>query len=151
MLSPTCDSDGEVEHAHPTALRQHRVERGGIGEVGDDQPAPARHRRAMAGAQVVDHGDLVTPVHQGGNQMAADITGPAGDQKSLCHRDLSPEIRLVAAVIYPRISVAGTKMHARIDPCQHGSDNLGVGVAQHLQRVQQAFWSGSSASARTSA
>ena len=28
-------------------------------------------------------------------------------------------------------------MHARIDPCQHCSDNLGVGVAQHLQRVQQ--------------
>ena len=50
----------------------------------------SQHGRRMAGGEIVEN-DAVGPAAQElGDQMAADIAGPPGDQKSLAHPSVSP-------------------------------------------------------------
>ena len=126
---------GEVEHRVPVAVRQHGVDRRAVIQVRDNQCHAGRNRLAMARQQIIQHGHTVTPVQQRSNQMAADITCPAGDQKTLSHKALPPKIRFVPAVIDSRIGITGTKMHAGVHSCHYRSYDFGACAVQQLQRV----------------
>ena len=91
MLSPTCDSEAKWNTASQVPSASTASIWSPSARSATTSLAPGRHGRAMAGPQIVQHGDLVTPVQQGGNQMAADIAGPAGNQKTL-----------LSSILYPR-------------------------------------------------
>jgi hypothetical protein len=53
-----------------------------VADFGLDQFDPVRHRGPMALAEIVNNNDLRTTLHQGSDEMAADITGPASDEET---------------------------------------------------------------------
>ena len=72
-----------MKHAIPFAIRQHGVDGAYISQIRDNQLGRWRHRGAMPDQQIVEYDDLIASVQQGRDQMAADIPGPAGNQKTL--------------------------------------------------------------------
>ena len=52
----------------------------GVLDVAFEERDIVGHREAEPGRKVVDHRDRVTGVAQGEHGMAADVTGPAGDE-----------------------------------------------------------------------
>ena len=51
------------------------IERGGLGQVADDEPI-GRHRRAMAEDEVVVDPDVVAARQEAADRVAADVAGP---------------------------------------------------------------------------
>ena len=85
MLSPTSDSAAKWNTACQGPSASTASTRGGIGEIGLDQPHAGGDRGAMALAQIVEHRHVVAAFGQGEDEMAADIAGAAGDEEPLGH------------------------------------------------------------------
>ena len=68
-----------MHHRIEPAAFERAVERRRIEQVGFDQLAPL-HRFAMAGGEVVQHGDAVVAQGEPARHVAADVTRSAADE-----------------------------------------------------------------------
>ena len=63
-------------------VREHPVQRGGIGDVGLEKSRRRREVLAPAGGEVVDDRHVVAGREERLGDVGADEAGPAGDQNS---------------------------------------------------------------------
>ena len=74
-----------MEHRVPLTLGQNRLQRRRVFQPCRHQPRTRQHGAAMPGAEVVEHHHLRALFQQGGDQVAADKSGAAGDKKATGH------------------------------------------------------------------
>ncbi len=70
-----------MQNPVPAAFGERRLDRAGIRQIGHNQPHAFRQRRTVALTQVVEHDDLVPAFEERENDMAADKSGAARDEK----------------------------------------------------------------------
>ncbi len=69
-----------MQHRVPRTVGKRGLDRRRVGQVGLDQAHACRHRATMAGAQIVEHDNLIAAFGERQHHMAADETGAAGHQ-----------------------------------------------------------------------
>ena len=151
------DLRGQVEHhLGPDALEQvaHRV---GVADVELRQLGPGGERRldvlALAGRDVVENRDLVTPLEQGIHEVRADEAGPAGHERAHEARDasgpgagpldVSPDrgrdrgCGALAHAAEANRSLGEHEVKLGFEPAQAFVDSLDLTVGQRLEPLSQ--------------
>ena len=82
MLSPTSDSAAKWKHGVEFPGGEDLRQAPTVADLGLHQFDAVGHRGPVALAEIVEDDDLRATLHQGQDEMAADIAGPASDEET---------------------------------------------------------------------